>query len=205
MSLKQDYSGSCTSGFDADMALVFKAGRDLVAINTAVIPAVAAGAVIHQNDLDGGITPGDVVIKAIVAGVVGNSISITGDGIETVAALAAANGFTVESGDSTQILEDGDVITLSGGVDEISATSVVNATLSSGLIAAAAAGNTSFTINVLTNFEPTNLRLKGVHQQTYFAGIIHELAEQGIFSMYVSLVLNTSDTASTSVDFKFNF
>lgn len=205
MSLKQDYSGSCTSGFDADMALVFQAGRNLVAINTTVVPAVAAGAIIHQNDLDGGSTPGDVVVRANVSGVVGNSISIVGDGIGTIAALALVNNFTVISGDDTQILEDGDTITFSGGVDEVPASSVVNSALSSGLIAAASAGNTTFTISVLTGFEPSNLRLKGVHMQTYFAGIIHELAEQGIFSLYVSLALNTSDTASTGVDFKFNF
>jgi hypothetical protein len=120
MSLKTDYSGVCTGGFDAEMLTVFEAGRDLVT-------------------------------------------------------------------------------TLAGGAGS------ANAQLSGALTAAASAGEKVFTETVLTTFEPNNLRLNGVHQQTYFAGIIHGLALEGIFSMYISLSLNTSDSSSTSVDFNFSF
>ena len=61
-----------------------------------------------------------------------------------------------------------------------------------------------FTVTVDTTFEPDNLRLNGVHQQTYFAGIIDALSHEGIYDMYIDLVLNTTDTLTTSVDFKFS-
>ena len=140
---------------------------------------------------------------ANVAGVAGNSITFTGDGIKTITVLAGENAFTVTSGDATQILEDGDVITLSGGADIVMGTSAANAELSAAMTSNAAAGNTVFTVSLSTSFESANLRLQGIHLDTYLAGAIQELAEQGIYSMYVSLALNTSDTSVTSIDFNF--
>jgi len=78
------------------------------------------------------------------------------------------------------------------------------ATLSTALSNAALAGTKVFTVTVETTFEPNNLRLNGIHQQTYFAGIINALAAEGIYSMYVGLSLNTSQTTATSVDFAFS-
>lgn len=197
MSLREDYSGNCSTGFTADMALVFQAGRDLVAVSS---DGVAASATIHQNDLDDGATPGDVSIQYNAVGVVGNSVVLTGDGVKTIATLATENNFTVLSGDDTQILEDGDVIQLTGGVD---AFSNVNTTLSTGLAEAASKGETDFTINVSTAFETANLRLEGIHMETYFAGIVYEMANEGIYSPYFTLKLNTSDTIDTSINFIF--
>lgn len=117
MSLREDYSGVCTGGFDDDMAAVFQAGIDLV--GTQASPGVAYP------------------------------------------------------------------------------------TLSTALNTSAAAGTKIFTSTVDTAFEPDNLKLNGVHQQTYFAGILDALAHEGIYSIYVSLALNTSDTLTTKVDFNF--
>jgi hypothetical protein len=118
MSLREDYSGTCTGGFHDDMGTVFQAGVDF--IGTAGSPGIAYP------------------------------------------------------------------------------------TLSTGLNTAATQGSTEFTISVDTSFEPDNLRLDGIHQQTYFAGILQALAAEGIYSMYVTLTLNTSLTTSTGVDFKFS-
>ena len=79
------------------------------------------------------------------------------------------------------------------------------AALSSGLQTNAAKGLSTFTLNVLTTFEPANLRLKGTHMNTYFSGIRSALAAEGIFDYEVSLELNTSDLTTTSIDFKFSF
>ena len=76
--------------------------------------------------------------------------------------------------------------------------------LSAALAASATTGTRIFTVTVATAFEPDNLRLNGIHQQTYFAGIIDALAHEGVYSMYVGLSLNTSQTTTTSVDFNFS-
>lgn len=76
--------------------------------------------------------------------------------------------------------------------------------LSTALQNAAAAGTKVFTVTVETSFETSNLRLNGIHQSTYFAGIIDALSHEGIYSMYVGLNLNTSLTTTTSVDFNFS-
>lgn len=79
------------------------------------------------------------------------------------------------------------------------------ASLSSGLQTNAAKGLSSFTLNLVTTFEPANLRLKGTHMNTYFSGIRSALAAEGIFDYEVSLALNTSDLTTTSIDFNFSF
>lgn len=80
-----------------------------------------------------------------------------------------------------------------------------SALLTSELQAAAAQGLREFTVNIITTFEPANLRLGGTHQETYFAGITHQLGTEEIYDYEITLELNTSDQTTTSVDFKFNF
>lgn len=79
------------------------------------------------------------------------------------------------------------------------------ATLTNALQAAAAKGQKTFTVNVITTFEPANLRLEGTHMDTHFAGILNEMGTQDIYNYEVSLSLNTSDTTTTSIDFNFTF
>lgn len=80
-----------------------------------------------------------------------------------------------------------------------------SATLTTELQAAAAKGLKTFTVNIVTSFEPANLRLEGTHMNTYFAGIEHQLGTEEIYGYEVSLSLNTSDSTTTSVDFTFTF
>lgn len=79
------------------------------------------------------------------------------------------------------------------------------ASLTTELQAAAAKGLKLFTVNLVTTFEPANLRLNGTHQSTYFAGILNELGTQEIYDYEIALVLNISDQTTTSVDFNFTF
>ena len=79
------------------------------------------------------------------------------------------------------------------------------AALTSALQAAAAKGQKQFTVNLITTFEPANLRLNGFHQQSYFAGIINQLGNEEIYDYEIKLKLNTSDATNTSVDFLFAF
>lgn len=79
------------------------------------------------------------------------------------------------------------------------------AALTTELQAAAAQGLREFTVNLVTSFEPANLRLEGTHMETYFAGITHQLGTEEIYDYEITLSLNTSDTTTTSVDFNFNF
>lgn len=83
------------------------------------------------------------------------------------------------------------------GVLFISTT--VNAAIQANLLAAAAAGKSSFTSTHITSFETANLRLQGTHMNTYFAGIIKGLADEGIYSYEVVPSLDVSDASSTSV------
>ena len=111
------------------------------------------------------------------------------------------------SGDCTGGFHDDMSTVFQAGADFIGteiAPGTAYASLSTALANAAAAGTKVFSVTVETSFEVNNLRLNGVHQQSYFAGIISALAAEGIYSMYVSLSLNTTDTLTTSVDFKFS-
>lgn len=117
MSLKEDYSGVCTGGFDSDMMTVYQAGVDYV--GTLALPGIAYPQ------------------------------------------------------------------------------------LSTALMNSAGAGIKNFTASILVTFEPDNLKLGGIHQQTYFAGIIDALTHEGIYSMYVALSLNTTNTVDLKVDFNF--
>ena len=78
-------------------------------------------------------------------------------------------------------------------------------TLTSALQTAASKGQKKFVVTIETNFEPSNLRLNGLHLQTYLSGIQSALLDQDVYSYEVSLSLNTSLTNSTSIDFTFSF
>lgn len=77
--------------------------------------------------------------------------------------------------------------------------------LTSALQLAASKGQKKFVVTVETTFEPANLRLNGLHLQTYLAGIQAALADQDIYNYEVTLALNTSLTTTTSIDFNFSF
>jgi hypothetical protein len=72
------------------------------------------------------------------------------------------------------------------------------------LKAAASSGKSSFTSTHLTSFETANLRLKGTHMDTYFAGIVKAFADENIYSYEVTPTLDDSDTSETSVILTFS-
>ena len=53
------------------------------------------------------------------------------------------------------------------------------------------------------SFEPNNLRLKGRHMDTYFAGIIKGFADEDVYSYEVTPVLNEADTVNLQIDLNF--
>ena len=77
--------------------------------------------------------------------------------------------------------------------------------LTSALQLAASKGQKKFTVTIETSFEPANLRLNGLHLQTYLAGIESALSDEDIYNYEVTLALNTSLTTTTSIDFIFSF
>ena len=78
-------------------------------------------------------------------------------------------------------------------------------TLTNALQSAASKGQKKFLVTIETIFEPANLRLNGLHLQTYLAGIKAALASEDVYEYEVSLSLNTSLTTTTSIDFSFSF
>ncbi len=79
------------------------------------------------------------------------------------------------------------------------------AVLTAALESAASKGQKTFTVNIETSFEPANLRLEGIHMNTYFAGILNEMGTQDIYNYEVALSLDSSDATTTAVDFNFTF
>jgi hypothetical protein len=78
--------------------------------------------------------------------------------------------------------------------------------LLNGIQSAANAGKSIFTVSVATSDNPTYLRLKGNYMKAYFAGIYNALGKEGIFNTYeISLSLDTSQVATTSIIFSFTF
>lgn len=74
-----------------------------------------------------------------------------------------------------------------------------NIAIQANLLAAASAGKTSFTSTHQTSYETVNLRLEGRHMNTYFAGIIKGMSDEGFYSYEVAPSLDTSDTVDTFV------
>jgi hypothetical protein len=79
------------------------------------------------------------------------------------------------------------------------------ATLQSELQTAASKGQTAFTVTLTVAFEPENLKLKGMHWESFRAGIISQLAVEEIYSYEVGVELNESDQVTLQIDFNFNF
>lgn len=105
--------------------------------------------------------------------------------------LDGANGFTQKMMD-----------VFSAGKAFVVASSTV---LTNALQTAASKGQRKFTVSIETTFEPANLRLNGLHLSTYIAGIKAGLADEDIYEYEVTVVLNTSLTTTTSIDFNFSF
>ena len=66
--------------------------------------------------LEGNATSTTVSIESNTAGAAAD-IVLTGDGTSTIGALATAGGATVTAGDDTQVLQNGQAVTLTGGLD----------------------------------------------------------------------------------------
>lgn len=78
------------------------------------------------------------------------------------------------------------------------------AAITASLLAAASSGKSSFTSTHVTSFETANLRIKGTHMETYFAGITKGFADEGIYSYEVVPTLDASDSSTTSVILTFS-
>lgn len=79
------------------------------------------------------------------------------------------------------------------------------ATISEKLEVNAARGLKKFTVTVLVSFEPNNLRLRGLHWETFRSGIMKEMLEESIYVYEVDPQLNTTDNAETKIDLVFDF
>jgi hypothetical protein len=80
-----------------------------------------------------------------------------------------------------------------------------NGAISAALVANAAKGLRTFTVNLPVAFEPTNLRLLGNHWLSFQAGVVSGLAAQDIYSYECNVELNTDDALTTSIDLNFTF
>ena len=81
---------------------------------------------------------------------------------------------------------------------------VSNATaISTELKNQAAKGVSSFTLTLDVGFEPNNLKLKGMHMQTFFAGIQKAMADEEIYDYEVAPALNESDNTQLRIDLVF--
>lgn len=77
-------------------------------------------------------------------------------------------------------------------------------TLASEMAAAAAKGQSKFTVSIETVDNPAYLRLNGNYLNAYLAGIYYALDAEGIFNTYeVTLSLDTSDSIATKIKFSF--
>lgn len=79
------------------------------------------------------------------------------------------------------------------------------ATITSALQAAAASGQVTFTVNLITPYKTAALRQNGLLLKAYLAGVTNALANEDIYSYEVTAALNTSSTTETSIDLRFNF
>jgi hypothetical protein len=79
------------------------------------------------------------------------------------------------------------------------------ATITTQLQENAGKGLKKFKISLTGPFEPANLRLKGLHMETYFSGIRAALLAEDIYMYEVQISLNTNDTIDTKIDLDFTF
>lgn len=80
-----------------------------------------------------------------------------------------------------------------------------SAAIASGLLANAAMGLETFTVNLPVAYQPANLRLLGIIWESFSAGVIDQLAAENIYAFQVEPVLNTDDALNTSIDLNFTF
>jgi len=78
-------------------------------------------------------------------------------------------------------------------------------TITSAMSGFAASGLKKFTINLVINFQPSDIALKGALWYAYKSGIFAALAAQGIMMNEVEAELNNCDSLTISVDLKFDF
>lgn len=69
----------------------------------------------------------------------------------------------------------------------------------------AAKGLKKFTITLGVTFEPNNLRLRGVHWESFRSGIIGQLISEDIYAYECTPELNTDDNVETRIDLIFDF
>lgn len=94
--------------------------------------------------------------------------------------------------------------TLWGGVNPV-VIGQAYVDLQTGLASAAAEGDTTFTITTLVSFAPSSLRLQGKYWETFVDGVKAGLGLEEIYEYEVDVLLNTSDTVITNIDFNFHF
>ena len=93
-----------------------------------------------------------------------------------------------------------------GGVTFVTVTNL--SAISAALISNAAAGNTKFTVTLLTSYSPSILRgNKGNNLilKAFLAGVEAGLANQEIYNYECVPALNVSDSIDTSIDLNFTF
>ena len=79
------------------------------------------------------------------------------------------------------------------------------APLQLGLADAALQGITTFTVTCLVSHAPSTLRLQGKYWETFVDGIKTGLGLENIYDYEVDILINTSDTVITNIDFNFHF
>jgi hypothetical protein len=80
--------------------------------------------------------------------------------------------------------------------------------ISAALVSAANAGNTKFTVSIITTYSPSVLKgNKGNNLilKSYLAGIQKGLSDQAIYDFECTPSLNTADALNTKIDLNFNF
>ena len=80
-----------------------------------------------------------------------------------------------------------------------------NAVITSALTSAAALGNTTFTLSILTSYKTAALRLNGLLLKSYLAGITDGLAAEDVYSFECTPTLNTTSATDTAINLNFNF
>lgn len=77
--------------------------------------------------------------------------------------------------------------------------------ISAALAAAAARGETTFTVNITHNAINASLELQGRYFDSYSAGLLSALAVEDIYNYEVTVELNTDIAGTASIDLNFNF
>ena len=87
------------------------------------------------------------------------------------------------------------------GYDFVKVTNL--AQLGVDMAAEAAKGVKTYTLNYGLSFQPEDLRLEGPLWEAFKSGVLEGFASEDIMGNEIAVVLNTSDTVSTSIDLNF--